>query len=152
MAASTRGWTLVRRFLKTVGWALFSVLSLILVALTVLSVSEDTTRRLVNGILSSTFRGQLEIQKIEDFRLDRVQGMDVVVRDPDGKIVAEVHDVSADLPIYAILRQPATRRTLFIWVNYPHIPLALPGVTLRCMKTMPLLSAKPVVTACRCLT
>ena len=71
----------------------------------------------VNGILESTFKGKVVIQRIGSLHLTRLDDVDAKVFDPEGHLVIDVHGLHARFGTVSLLRSLVSGETLTI-----HIP------------------------------
>lgn len=99
----------LRRILKRIwgvfGWILLTVSSVVLLAVSVIVFQPQIVVDVVTRALRPVFLGSIEITDVEFLALDHVEGVDALVRDPEGRVIAELHDLRADLPLFSVLDQ-----------------------------------------------
>lgn len=96
---------ILKRALVVLGWVLLSVCAVVLLALSVIAFQPRAVTHIVSQALQPVFEGSLEITDAQVISLDHVEGVDALLRDPEGRVVAEIHDLSASLPLFDVLNQ-----------------------------------------------
>ena len=65
----------------------------------------DKAVAIANGVLGSVLAGKIEVQRFESVSPWGASGIDAVLRDPQGRVVAEVQDVSARIAVLPLVRE-----------------------------------------------
>src|SRR5690606_30710674 len=94
---------ILKRSWSAIGWLMLLVSSIVLVVVSVIVFQPQVVIKVVSGALAPVFQGSIEITDVEFIALDHVEGVDAILRDPEGRVIAELHDMSASLPLYEVL-------------------------------------------------
>ena len=78
----------------------------------------------VNGLLTEVLLGKLVIQRVGVLHLDRIEGVDAQVFDPEGRLVIEAHGLSARFDALALLRSLLRENALTVHVSQASIDAA----------------------------
>jgi translocation and assembly module TamB len=114
-----------RRAIAAVAWTagLGVVFTLATVGGAAIHLNLPVARRVVasrvNGILDSTFKGKIVIERLGSLRLTRLDDVDAKVFDPEGHLVIDVRGLHARFGTVSLLRSLASGDTLTV-----HVPEA----------------------------
>jgi translocation and assembly module TamB len=78
----------------------------------------------VNGLLGEVLLGKLVIQRVGVLHLDRIEGVDAQVFDPEGRLVIDAHGLSARFDTLALLRSLLRDNALTVHVSEASIDAA----------------------------
>lgn len=93
------------RFILAILLGIFAVLTLLLGLVLAVMEFPNVALRPVNRILEPVFEGRLVINDIQKVSLHGAVGVDAIVIDPQGKTVAQVHDLSGKIDVIDLLRE-----------------------------------------------